>query len=135
MNVVHIQRSTPTRRSKASLTRYLHEQDTLNNRIRQFSADLGKVESVITSVFGNSSMPVLLQLGDMCRAAADGDISPDRLAKRHRMGMLCFFAQNWELVFHEVLTDLIKHLPNGADLLPSAPTRDDPVPISALLNR
>jgi hypothetical protein len=87
-------------------------------------------------------MDMFGKIAHACEAVTHGRIKPDRLARRHRQGMLCFCCTNWDVISQLLLSNVFgMNLPQltRLDLPPeSAPAplvEPDPLSISALLNR
>jgi hypothetical protein len=131
MKVVHIPASG-THRPISTSKHARREQETLNERIRLCGDDLRKVETAITRIFGRATMSVLGTIADKCQKVTKGAFKPDRLARRHRQGMLCFFTKHWDFVLPVILSGIGK-MPL---VDPITRTDDDmeSLSISALLN-
>jgi hypothetical protein len=86
-------------------------------------------------------MSILVKIGQTCETMTNGRVKPDRLARRHRQGMVCFCCANWEIVSQIILSDVMRrNSPDGAPFeRPTVQTAavlgPDPLSIAALLNR
>jgi hypothetical protein len=134
MEVIRIQR-TPSRSSTNRARATIREQRSVNQRIRSCSDDVLRVEQALSSVFGRVTMANLANLAELCSTATNGEVQPDRLARRHRQAMLCFFCTHWDIACQVLLRDVLpSRMPNVPEV--ASPDRDpDPLSLATLLNR
>jgi hypothetical protein len=106
------------------------EQERVNKRLRFCASEIVRVEDALQRAFGRVTMSLLQQVAESCTTLTNGFLKPDRLARRHRPAMLCFFCENWLLIC-QLIT---QHNLMSRMTQPEAPD-PEPVSITALLNR
>jgi hypothetical protein len=129
MEIVHITRTAkvchPVNERQSA-----REHERLSKRTRFCGPELDRVEAVLERAFGRVTMAVLQTLAANCVALTNGALKPDRLARRHRPAMLCFFCENWPAISHLMTQNNLMAPQLAADI-----GEPDPLSISALLNR
>jgi hypothetical protein len=140
MDVIRIQR-TAKRASATWTSATIREQQSLNQRIQSVGCELAQVEQTLTAAFGKLTMSTLMDIGKRCVEYTGGQVKPDRLARRHRQGMLCFCCANWDVISRMILADARRQRPPNTPVFESpsvrmaTPFERDPLSITALLNR
>jgi hypothetical protein len=98
--VIRIQR-TGKRRSISEQTQ--RDSARLNERIRHNAALFPLVEMTLDRVFKKQRRSELIDLAEKC-AHVNGAVHPiDRIARRHRPGLICWFCENWSAISAYVL--------------------------------
>jgi hypothetical protein len=93
--VVHIQR-TGKRRNVTEQT--MRDGVRLGERINRNSASMKCVETFLDRVCGKRTMSDLILIADDCTRSNSSVPSADRLARRNRAGLICWFCENWVLI-------------------------------------
>ena len=77
--------------------RAIHEQEQVNNRIKNAGSLFEIVTKELKNIFHkNLNFPELRNIADM--AIKGTDLKVDRLSKRNKNAMICWFCENWETI-------------------------------------
>jgi hypothetical protein len=110
----------------------------LSERIRRNAGRIRVVESCLEQAYGRMSMSNLASLADRCVNACQNSIALDRLAKRSRPALFCWFCENWSVIWPVLLQQQTGPPQSYAPVqhLEQVPQVDDihPLSIVALLN-
>jgi hypothetical protein len=141
--VVHIQR-TGKRRTVTGQT--MRDTVRLRERIQRSALLMKSVESFLSRVCGKRTMPDLMATAEECVRINLLIEPPDRVAKRNRAGLICWFCEHWTVVSalltaHYCPAQLFRQLPSLADANKSVVGEADtqiedahPLSLTALLN-
>jgi hypothetical protein len=134
-----------TRIPRSGKHRNVSEQTTRDNerlveRMRRCAATFQSIERILDGVAGKRTMSQLITVADECALRDPSLLPPDRLARRSRSGLLCWFCENWAAVSPFVM--LRFKIPcRGAAPAPSEQKDDEladgkihPLSVVALLN-
>jgi hypothetical protein len=138
LSVTLIPRSGKRRALSHQTTR---DNSRLIERMRRCSEMLKLVEPVLKGPYGKRTMSELLSLADGCTRVDPGLPPADRLARRSRPGLLCWFCENWGavapsiLVLHEMATRRTAPAPAAPKAGDPAREQIHPLSVAALMNR
>jgi hypothetical protein len=74
----------------------------LNDRLRRNTARMTTVEQTLSQFGGRRTMMELLCVAHHCVVALNGAVQIDRLARRSRLALMCWFCENWPVVWEHV---------------------------------
>jgi hypothetical protein len=129
MEVIRITRTAKVRHP-VNERQTAREHERLSKRMRFCGPEIDRVEAVLERAFGRLTMALLQTIAANCTALTNGALRPDRLARRHRPAMICFFCENWPIVSHLMTQNNLTARPPDPDVGSA-----DPLSIQSLLNR
>jgi hypothetical protein len=77
----------------------------LNERMKRNAGRIPVIEFWLEHACGRMTMTNLVALADRCVDALDNSIGLDRLSKRSRSALICWFCENWSVIWPAVLQD------------------------------
>lgn len=109
----------------------------INERVRRNAAPLRVIEPLLARICGKPTIAGLIGIADHCLRETGLPIRLDRLARRSRIALLCWFCENWGQISEPLMKQFSINLPRTGDPPdpPAHPASEaSPLSITSLLN-
>jgi hypothetical protein len=90
-------------------------------RVRRNEQSMRIIEDVLARVVAKRKKRDLLPLAEECVRASCGRLAIDRLARRNRRALICWFCENWGTVSEFLLQPHLGTVAQGATAAPEKP--------------